>query len=47
MDTQLRILKYAIKLNSDTELKSWYPVHKKSGAYLSDDLKSLSGAMCM
>ena len=48
-DTQLKVLKYAMKQNSDI---LWYPIKnvdtqftKKNGAYLPNDLKFLSGAM--
>ena len=52
-DTQLKVLIYAMKQNSDIHVL-WYPIKnvdtqftkkKKNGAYLPNDLKFLSGAM--
>ena len=50
MDTQLKILKYpwnitAIYCDTHTQLKMLNPIHKKTGAYLPNALKSLYGAM--
>ena len=48
-DTQLKVLKYSMKQNSDI---LWYPIKnvdsqftKKNGVYLPNDLKFLSGTM--